>query len=348
MKFSARALISYSAVLAIFSASLLLSPRPVHAQGALEGSPRNALSVHVSDSAGGPLSESALVAVSSADAGYMQTASTGQGGIAIFSGMPSGEFTIKVSAAGYQPGQDTVNIELGRGAVDTFITLTREKNFSGAKTAPGVPVLVDDARKELDLAMKALQANNVAEATAHIAIALKNAPGHPDVQYIAGLCALAQRDSVSAQKYYETAIGIYPNHLGAQIGLGTLLLQKNDAAGAIEHLEKAISVDQNSWRAHWLDAEAYLVAGPTQDLVKAKANANRAIEIGGDKSVDAQVTLARAEMLAGDKDAARARLEKFIRDYPTHSSVPRAQAFLRMLNATPTPPPGEVKPEIKQ
>ncbi len=171
----------------------------------------------------------------------MQTSTTAAGGIANFTGMPPGSYTIKVSAAGYQPAQDTVDIELGRGLVESFITMTRANDSTGAKTAPGVPLLTGDARKELDAAMKSLQSNDVADASAHIAIALKSAPAHPDVQYIAGLCALAQRDTASAQKYYETAIGIYPNHMGAQIGLGTIFLQQNDTTNAIAHFEKAIS-----------------------------------------------------------------------------------------------------------
>jgi cytochrome c-type biogenesis protein CcmH/NrfG len=339
MKYFARAtVVSLSSIVFLFS-SLFCNPA-----SAQSGANKNGLSVHVQEASGGPLSESAIVAISSAGAGYMQTSTTAAGGIANFTGMPPGSYTIKVSAAGYQPAQDTVDIELGRGLVESFITMTRANDSTGAKTAPGVPLLTGDARKELDAAMKSLQSNDVADASAHIAIALKSAPAHPDVQYIAGLCALAQRDTASAQKYYETAIGIYPNHMGAQIGLGTIFLQQNDTTNAIAHFEKALSVDNNSWRAHWLVAEAYLSPGQTQDIVKAKANANRAIELGGEKSVDAEVTLARAEILAGDKDSARTRLEKFIHDYPTHGSVPRAQQMLRALNATPTPPPSDVKP----
>jgi tetratricopeptide (TPR) repeat protein len=292
------------------------------------------LTVHVQEAGGGPLLEQAVVTLTSSSVSWIQTEVTHQEGLAEFARVPEGDYTISVSAAGYQTARDDVNV-FGHGRTETFISLNAAGSSTGAKTYPGVPLLAGKARKELDAALKALQANQVTEAKAHITNALKSAPGHPDVQYVAGLCALVQKNSAAAQKYYETAIGLYPPHFGAQLGLGTLLLQQNDASGAVLHLEKALSIEPNNWRAHWLIAEAYLSA--THDFAKAKPHAMRAIELGGLKAADAQVTLARVEMLAGEQDAARTRLQKFVADYPTHTSVQRAEALLRSIGDKPQP-----------
>jgi Flp pilus assembly protein TadD len=336
MKHLVRATVFSLAVLAVFLSPPLCgrAAAPVEQMRALD----SGLTVHVQEASGEPILVEAVVTLTSSEGSGIQTEVTHQGGVADFTRISPGDYTIQVTAPGYRTARDDVNVSKG-GTTETFISLNPAGQSAGAKPYPGVPLLAGKARKELEAAIESLQANHAAEASAHIANALRRAPAHPDVQYVAGLCALAQRNSAAAQKYYETAIGIYPNHLGAQIGLGALLLQQHDAAGAVTHLEKALSIDPSNWRAHWLIAEAYLSA--EHDAAKAKSHANRAIELGGDKAVDAQVTLARAEIMAGERDAARNRLQKFVRDYPNHSSVPRAQELLRELDTAPAVPPAQ-------
>lgn len=288
------------------------------------------LVVHVQEETGGPLTIQAVVKLTSAAVSWIQSSVTHQEGIATFSRIPPGDYDLEVAAPGYDLARDQVSI-IGRGQTDTFIGVHRQGETVGQKAYPGMPLLTGKAKKELDDSVKALQAGQISDAAAHVNAALRAAPAHPDVQYMAALVAIAQKDRVAAQKYFETAIGIYPNHVGAQIGLAGMFVEQNNAAAAIPHLEKAIAVSSNSWRAHWLLAEANLDAG--QDPQKAKSNANRAIELGGQKAVDAQVTLARAEIAAGERDSARAILEKFIREYPDHAAIPRAQMLLRRLNA---------------
>lgn len=291
------------------------------------------LTVHVTQAAGGPLGVQALVTVASASAAINETQPTAEGGVATFVRLPAGTYSIQVSAAGYEPGHDSVDVEMGRGRAETFVTLSPTPPSTGTKPYSGMPLLTGDAAKEVDAAIKALQANDVEEASQHAAIALKSAPGHPDVQYVAALCAQAQKDWVGAEKYYEAAIGLYPDHVGALVGISGLLLQQNKAAEALPHLQKALALDANSWRIHWLIAEACIAAN--QDAANAKVHASRAIQLGGEKAANAQVTLARAEILLGDKDSAKITLEKFLRDYPSHPNAARARALLRELGAKP-------------
>jgi Flp pilus assembly protein TadD len=307
------------------------------AQTVPERGPDSALTVHVQDASGGPLPIEALVRLTSSSGSGSQVTATRRAGDADFTHLSPGAYTIQVTAVGYQSAREDVTISKG-DTTEAFISLTAAGPSTSPKPYPGVPLLVGKARKELDAAIKSLEANQIAEASAHAANALKYAPAHPDVQYIAGLCASLQKDFAGAQKHYESAVGIYPNHISAQLGLGTLLLQQNEAAAAVPHLEKVLSLDPNNWRAHWLVAEAYLSA--EHDAAKGKLHALRAIELGGEKAVDAQITLARAEIIAGERDAARNRLQKFLHDYPHYPDVPRARALLRELEEAPAPPPG--------
>ena len=225
-------------------------------------------------------------------------------------GIGNGVFTVTVTAAGYKPGHDEVDVMGSFGPTQCFITLEREDDAGAAGELPqhtGLPMLVGKSLKELELATAALRANKIEDAKAHIQYPLKHAPGNPEVHYIAGLVYLAQKDSDGAKQQFETAISIFPNHFGAHMALAGMAMQANEHADAIPHLEKALAVDPTAWRAHWMLAESYFWAN--HDTAKAKFQAEKAEELGKEKAVGAEITLALIENSDGDKDAARARLE---------------------------------------
>jgi thioredoxin-like negative regulator of GroEL len=293
----------------------------------------SAVIVHVQEMSGGPLTLPALVILTSLDIPGGYQSSTGAGSIAQFNGVPGGDYTIKVSAAGYKSASEDVTVFGSNGIVNSFIVL-KPDNGPGSEASvgpPGIPLLVGKSRKELDLALAALRTNNPTGASSHIAYVLKHAPGNPDVQYIAALYCFAVKDGAGARAHLDEAIGIFPGYAAAQLELASLLLMQNDAGGAIPHLEKALSVQPTSWRAHWLIAEAYLIAN--RDTDRAKFHAKKALELGKEKAAGVQITLARAEVFAGERDDARKTLEEFLTSYPHDADVPRAKAMLAALEA---------------
>jgi tetratricopeptide (TPR) repeat protein len=291
----------------------------------------SAVIVHVDEMSGGPLSIPALVILTSLSNPGGYQSSTGPGSVAQFDGIPGGDYTVKVSAAGYKNASEDVTVLGNNGIVNSFIILKPENGLSDSETKgpAGVPLLVGKSRKELDLALAALRTNNPAGASSHVAYVLKHAPGNPDVQYIAALYCFAVKDGAGARAHLDEAVGIFPAYAPAQLELASLLLTQNDAAGAIPHLEKALSVQPTSWRAHWLIAEAYLMAN--RDTERSRFHAKKALELGKEKAAAAQVTLARAEVFAGERYAARKTLEEFLASYPHDANVPRAQAMLAAL-----------------
>ena len=193
------------------------------------------------------------------------------------------------------------------------------------------PLLAGKSRRELDLAIAALHADRTAEAKPHIEYALKHAPANPDVHYITAIYFLSLKDSDTARQHLESAVGIFPEHFSAQITLGNLLLAQRDAGAAIPHLEKALSLDGNSWRGHWLLAEALLQ--PPVNVAKARFHANRALELGKQQAADAEITLAIADAYDADNESARARLEQFLQSNSQDAGAPRAQILLAKIEA---------------
>ncbi|HXN63794.1 MAG TPA: tetratricopeptide repeat protein [Candidatus Acidoferrales bacterium] len=299
----------------------------------------SAVIVHVQELDGGPLAVPALVILTSLDnpGGYQTT--TGAGGIAQFNGVPGGNYTIKVSAAGYKGASEDVTVMGNNGIVNSFMGLKADNNSPDNEAQlekPGIPLLVGKSRKELDLALAAMRSSNNTGAAPHLAYILKHAPGNPDVQFVAALYAMSVQDAAGARSHLEMAIGIFPGYAAAQIELANLLLSSNEAAGAIPHLEQALSVQPGSWRAHWLIAEAYLIAN--RDAERAKFHAVKSLELGKEKAAGVQITLARAQAIAGDRDAARKTLEEFLAKYPSSPASPRAKQMLDALGTTSTTP----------
>lgn len=316
--------------------------------GAAPGEPgdpsadRSAIVVHVQDALGSPLAIGALVKLTSMiNPGGFTT--TTMGGVANFTGIRGGDYTITVSAAGYKTAQEDVTVISNYGRSTVFIQLkVDDGSIETVQPRPngGAPILVGKSRKEFDIAIASLRADKPAEARPHIEYVLKHAPGNPDVQYIAALYALRIDDFAEARKHLEEAAKIYPQHFAAQLALGNMLLQQSDVPGAITHLEQALTIDANSWRAHWLLAVAYQQAH--QDPEKTRSHAAKAMELDPTKAAGAALPLARAEVSLGQKDEARATLEKFLATKPTGAEVDSARNMLNWL--TPIVPVAEVTP----
>lgn len=290
---------------------------------------------------GSPLSIGALVKLSSLTNPGGYTAST-MGGVATFTGVAGGEYTVMVSAAGYRNAQEDVTVMTNYGHANVFMALRPDDGqLDGEQQrSNGPPILVGRTRKELDLAITCLRADKPEDAKPHLDYALKHAPGNPDVQYIAALYALRIDDFAGARKHLDQAIGIYPQHVGAQLSLGTLLLQQSDPAGAIPHFEQALASDANSWRGHWLLAEAYLEA--KQDPEKARTQAAKALELDAAKASGANVALAKAQIALGQRDIALTTLEKYLDGNPQGAAAIAARKLLGGL--IPAAPVVEVTP----
>ena len=318
-------------VLAVLLSSLL--SMSVFAQMNIPN-PGAVITVHVQDDNGGPVDVQAMVHITGVDTLSNLVEPTREG-IATFHGVQGSEFTVEVTAPGFDTVHEDIVISSRMGTNDQFIELHRHaEGGDGKRSRPPIPLLTGKTREEVNAAVEALRGDNVEKAATHIEYALKHAPADPNVQYYAGIYSQKIKDLPAAKQHFETAIAIYPDHYGAQLDLGSLLLQlQNDAAGAIPHFEKALSLQPDSWLAHWLEAEANL---RMHDPASAKTHASRAIELGKEKSAGAAVTLARAQAMGGDRDGARKTLEDFIHKYPQDSNVGRAQALLNNPSFAPT------------
>jgi tetratricopeptide (TPR) repeat protein len=259
---------------------------------------------------------------------YQASTKNGQ---AMIEHVANGEYMVEVAAPGYETHQEKLTVVGGFAIANAFINLHA---FDGSEDTivweqPGAPPVTGPAQKDLDDAIASLIEGKTSQAGGHVKSALKRAPESPDVHFVAGFYDEQIKDVAGAKGQYEEAIKIFPNHFAAQMNLGCLLINDKKPAEAIPHLEKALAVGPNSWRGHWMLAEAYLQGN--RDAQMAKYHATLALQFGKEKALDAEITLAMAEAIGGDLEAGKARLNKFIAAHPNDERTARAKESLTAL-----------------
>ena len=261
----------------------------------------------------------------------------------IFDNVPLGEYHVEVRAPGYlQATYDATLLTPGAMAY-VWVELRLEKgpnSPAAASSEAGPPVLAPKARKELEEAGTALNAKDLKKAQAHLDLAKKLAPGHPNVFYLQGLIYFEQQNNKGARAELESAINLYPQFAGALASLGATLYRLEDFAGAVAALNKAVEISPQSWQSHRALVMCHI---RLRNYNEARAHAERAIETSGDKSPELHVLLARVLIALNQKDKARSELQAFLTANPGLPETAAAQRLLSNLlgesNAPKAGPP---------
>lgn len=250
------------------------------------------VSVTVADESGFPLSEQALVKLSSPMVATNLWGTTQDRSQIIFNSVTPGDYEIEVSAAGYESKTQDVNVMSPNENFDVLVRLRRSDGGAAPAGPPG-QLLVGKARSEAQKGIVALNAGKLKDAEKHLEKAYKIAPGNADLNYLmAILCSRTDR-SGEVETYLKKAVSINSKHVRALTMLGELRLEQKDYKGAITVLEQAVSADAGSWTGHSLLAQAYLKNG---EFEKSRKEAELAIEKG--KGAASRAELVRGEALA--------------------------------------------------
>src|SRR6266550_3387298 len=295
------------------------------------------LIVTVRDAAGATFSGLATVTLQHLDSSVLSTGTT-MGGQAIFDGLGPGEYTIVVSAPGYQPVTERISLTHASGE-RAFIALKRDSSSSTVSAPQGPPALSPKLQKELSKAVGAMQANKLEDAQRHLDGAYRLAPGNPEVNYIRGLLADRQGKLAAAQLSWEKTLSLDPRHGLTLQALATIMARKGDYAAAKEYLERALQIDSNSWRAHELLA---VVCFRQASFAEAVNHAERSLELG--KSLANGARLPLAESLIGQNQTASAMevLRAYLDGRPPKEQAAIANQLLQKLSVAP--PPSAVTP----
>ncbi len=240
-----------------------------------------------------------------------------------------GDFTVVVQAGGYANAQKDFSINsAGRAEVDVYL-----QALSASPVAvPGRPVLAPKAKKAVDEGLRALGANNLAEAEKHAGQALRLAPGHPDVLYLQGVILLKQRDWSKAQNILEKAVQVDPSHVNAFAALGMALCDQGKYEAAIAPLEKALHLNPApaSWDTRSALAQAYYQQARYDQALQMSQDA---WSFSKGKAPEIELLVAQSLTAVGRYEDAAQTLRQFLRDYADRPEAATARRWLDRLAA---------------
>jgi tetratricopeptide (TPR) repeat protein len=260
---------------------------------------------------------------------------TTDGGQAIFPTLSPGDYVVEVSAPGYRSVQTQVVLAAAKETESIDVLMLPDSGKAEAQRAPGAPILAPKALKETEKGLQALQADKLDDAELHLKRAMQLAPGFPDVNYLMGLLWMRRHDNVQARGYLEKAVALAPKHAPALQALGEVEFIQRDYPHAVASLEQSIAIRPNAWRAHWLAGAAYF---QEKEYQKAREECEEALRVGQDKAGSVRFLLGEARAALGERVAALAALEQFVREQP---DVPQAVTARKLMEQLRTAEPGK-------
>jgi Tetratricopeptide repeat len=289
---------------------------------------RAEISVTVRDSSGGEISAPAMVKV------YRNGVFSDQGatrkGRAFFMLNGLGEYTVAVSAPGYEAGQKEVSVPVALKS-EVEIVLKRLANANETSGVPGKPVLAPKAQEAFDKGLRALGADKLKDAEKYVGEAMRLAPGHPDVLYLQGVLDLKRRNFADAQGALEKATQIDPTHAHAFAALGMALSDQGRYDAAIPPLEQSLKLDAISgYETHWTLAKAYYHQHQYDGAVK---ESQIALKGSNGKAPEIELLEAQSLTAAGKFEEAGQTLRNFIKNHGDRPEASTARRWLERLTA---------------
>ena len=285
----------------------------------------SSISVCVVDEEGFPFRELAIVKLSDGASQTVLWGSTALSSEAKFNNVVAGQYTVEVSADGFQTQQEGLTVTGVSQPYRIAITLRR-----GITAMRLDQILAPRARKETEKGIAALKQGNAAQAQKHFETAYKLAPGNADVNYLMGIALEKEKDPTTAEDYLGRAISFNPQHTGARIELGNLRLQRGAVDAAITVLEPAVLASPKSWPAHESLAMAYFRA---QDFEKAREQTELAIRESKRAAVEPQLLLAEVLIKLDRRPEALRIVQSLVNQRPYLGSLPGVREVLEDIQA---------------
>ncbi|MGH9733710.1 MAG: tetratricopeptide repeat protein [Candidatus Acidiferrales bacterium] len=284
------------------------------------------ITVTVADENGMPLTQQALVKLSSTDNPTNLFATTQDRSQAMFEDVLPANYEIEVSAAGYDSVTKSLWVMAASENYDVYVRL----RLTGGGEPVGLPgqVLVGRARTEAQKGIADLNTGKFKDAQKHLAKAYKIAPGNADLNYLMAILSSRSNQPSEAENYLQKAVSINSKHVRALTMLGKLSLRQKDYKGAVTSLEQAVSADKQFWMARWLLADAYLKTGQFE---KSREQAEAVLQKGKGDTAAVEMVLGQALANLGKQEEAVKAFEAFLAKEPTSPAAASVRSWIAQV-----------------
>jgi hypothetical protein len=197
------------------------------------------INVLVQQDTGSPFIGPVTITLRASDMSVNLTNGTDTAGQTAFNNVPSGQYLLEVSSAGYNTVREHVAINISGQVHNIPVVMIAEGAMALSRT-PSVGTVAPKAVKETEKGLHALQMGKLNETQAHLDRALAIAPNFADGNYLMGVLLLRRNDSGKALTYLQKAVDLAPTHAPALLALGEAAYLQRDFARATAFLEQCL------------------------------------------------------------------------------------------------------------
>lgn len=261
-----------------------------------------------------------------------------QGGQFRFSKLLPGSYMVAVYVPGLGETRQTVEVARSladsRGRVEVKIVLRepRTRVVRGGAVSVRELSIPAPARTEYQRALKALSGRQVETAIGHLEKAVELAPNFVEAVNHLGTIHYQTRQYARAEEYFRQALEQDGNAYEPLVNLGGTLLN-------LHRYEEALPINRHATLARPDDALAHSQLGlnlfALGDHDNALNHLNRAKKLDPAHFSFPQLTLAEIYLRKGDREAAAAELEEFVRLHPDDPSAAKIREGIAKLRQKP-------------
>jgi tetratricopeptide (TPR) repeat protein len=281
----------------------------------------------------GVVVKSAMVQLETPDGERVAEQPVNTAGEFYFSFIPKQQYVLVVTADGFEPYRELVDLGESGGQVNKNITLSPANKIAQEKATP--PALSDaqapkEAKREYEKAEKAVQSHKLGEARKHLQAAVEQYPCYARAQTDLGLLFSQQKEYKDSEAAFRTSIKCDPGYLDAYSSLGALLNAERRYNEAAAVLEEGVRQAPGSWQFYFQMGVAeygmkhYDVA--EQQYLKA-----RSLTSAPAPELDAK--LADVYLRKNDFPKAYAEMQDYLKAEPDGPLAPRIKDIMKQMES---------------
>jgi len=256
------------------------------------------------------------------------------GGEFYFQHIPKRLYLLTVTAEGFETYQQEIDLGISAGNYIVNITLSPPRKMLQAKSSP--PSLTDaqapkEARREYEKGEKALAANKLGEAHAHLAKAVGLYPCYARAQTDLGAVLSLQQDYTKSEAALKKSLACDPGFVDTYVELGQLLNAEKRFDEALPLLEQGVRLAPGSWQFYYESGVAqyglkHYSAAESQYLKVRSLNSNPPPEL--------DVKLADVYLKENALDKAYAKMQEYLKAEPQGRFAPRIREIMKQMESS--------------
>ena len=260
-------------------------------------------------------------------------------------------YRVKVTADGFQPLEQELDLRITGGKV--FVSLMLTPAGKASKSWKAIPAITDNkapkkAHHEYEEGAKALQAENLSAAEEHFGKAVAAYSCYARAQTGLAVALSSRRDYSGAASALTKAIKCDPGFLGAYVELGHALNAEQKFAESEKVLLEGLHLSPAVWEVYYELAAAHYglkqYGKAQEDYLKARSLA------GGSIPAVFHQKLAEVYLRENAYDQAYAEMQEYLRAEPKGRFADRIRVIMQQMEAagvlhTARQPASEVPPQ---